>query len=38
MNTFGGVFFAAPAQSGHLNLHPAPAIAIEIQVTRIPGR
>lgn len=37
-NTFGGVFFGAPAKSGHLNLHPAPAIAIEIQVTRIPGR
>ena len=37
-DTFGGVFFVAPATPGHYSVHPAPAIAIELQVVRIPNR
>jgi hypothetical protein len=36
--TLGGVFFVASATPGHTSLHPAPGIAIEIQVVRIPNR
>ena len=36
--TFGGVFFVASATPGHTSLHPAPGIAMEIQVVRIPNR
>lgn len=35
---FGGVFFVAPAAPGHYSMHPAPAIAMELQVVLIPGR
>src|SRR5207248_1958889 len=35
---FGGVFFTAPAASGHVSLRPAPGINMELQVALIPGR
>jgi hypothetical protein len=33
-----GTFFVVPAAAGHYSLHPAPAIAMELQLALIPNR